>query len=161
MTTLKCTIREGVASDVPHLLRMIKALADYEKAADQVVLTEADLLRDGFGGAPTFKLLVAELNDQVVGIALYYPRYSTWKGSTLYLEDLIVDEAYRRNGIGTSLLLALVNVAAQEGSARLEWQVLDWNTSAIDFYKKLGATIETEWYNCKFNNGQFSAVLKA
>ncbi|MDG1262758.1 MAG: GNAT family N-acetyltransferase [Flavobacteriales bacterium] len=158
MTQLKCSIRAGKAEDVPGLLKMIKELAKFEKAEDQVVLTEEQLLKDGFGSQPLFKLLVAEVGAETVGIALYYPRYSTWKGPTLYLEDLIVKETYRGNGYGTELLLALTKIAHQEHSARLEWQVLDWNEKAISFYEKMGAVIDKEWYNCKFTQEQFAAL---
>lgn len=158
MTQLKCSIRPGKAEDIPVLLKMIKELAKFEKAEDQVVLTEENLLQDGFGENPLFKLLVAEVNEETVGIALYYPRYSTWKGPTLYLEDLIVKEAHRGNGYGTELLLALTAVAKNEHSARLEWQVLDWNEKAITFYEKMGAVIDKEWYNCKFTQEQFASL---
>ncbi|MFT4682618.1 MAG: GNAT superfamily N-acetyltransferase [Flavobacteriales bacterium] len=161
MTQLKYSIRKGEQGDVPDLLRLIKALAVYEKAADEVILTEEDLLRDGFGAQPKFQLLVAEMNQEIVGIAVYYDRYSTWKGRTLYLEDLIVEESKRRLGLGQELLKALIQIAEKEGVERLEWQVLDWNKPAIEFYKYLGATIETEWYNCKFIKGEYSLALKA
>jgi GNAT superfamily N-acetyltransferase len=127
MTQLKYSIRKGEQGDVPDLLRLIKALAVYEKAADEVILTEEDLLRDGFGAQPKFQLLVAEMNQEIVGIAVYYDRYSTWKGRTLYLEDLIVEESKRRLGLGQELLKALIQIAEKEGVERLEWQVLDWN----------------------------------
>ncbi len=161
MTQLKYSIRKGEPRDVADLLRMIKALATYEKAADEVIVSEEDLLRDGFGSNPKFQLLVAEMNQKIVGIALYYDRYSTWKGRTLYLEDLIVEESQRRLGIGKALLKELVKIADEEEVERLEWQVLEWNKPAIEFYQKLGAIVDTEWYNCKYNKGQYSEALNA
>lgn len=158
MTQLKCSIRQGNPQDIPELLAMIKELARFENAEDEVVITEENLLKDGFGTQPKFHLLVAEVDNETVGVALYYNRYSTWKGPTLYLEDLIVKEKYRGNGFGTALLLKLTAIAKESHSARLEWQVLDWNEKAIAFYEKMGAVIDKEWYNCKFTQEQLASL---
>ena len=136
------------------VMALIKELAEYEKAPDEVI-TNANLLRDdGFGDNPLFKCLVAEVNEEIVGIALYYPKYSTWKGRCLYLEDLVVRESARRMGIGKMLFDRLVSEARDFGAQRLEWQVLDWNGPAIKFYEKINANLDDEWINCKLTSEQ-------
>jgi len=144
------TIRKGTRDDVSALLSLIKDLAVYEKEPEAVIITEQTLLEDGFGKKSLFEFLVAEHNDEVVGIALYYTKYSTWKGRCIYLEDIVIKASERQKGIGSLLLLKLKEIAEKEGVKRLEWQVLEWNESAISFYKKYGAVIDTEWFNCKF-----------
>tara|TARA_R110000868_G_scaffold198614_4_gene445209 strand:+ start:1024 stop:1473 length:450 start_codon:yes stop_codon:yes gene_type:complete len=146
---LKAIIRLGRENDMPALLALIKELAEYERAAEQVENTEAQLLADWQAG--WFEFLVAELQGEVVGISLYYKRYSTWKGTCFYLEDLYVKPELRGQGIGLDLLKETAKTAKKAGANRLDWQVIDWNTPAVDFYKKLGADIETEWWNCKLD----------
>jgi predicted N-acetyltransferase YhbS len=141
-------IRWATVADVPAVLAMIKELAEYENASDQVTLTEDQLRADGFD-EKRFEILVAETDSEVVGIAFFYPRYSTWKGHTLYLEDLIVKEEQRRKGIGCALFEELLRISKERKCARLEWQVLDWNEPAIAFYEKMEANIDGEWLNCK------------
>jgi GNAT superfamily N-acetyltransferase len=140
-------IRNGEPRDVPALLALIKELAHYERALDEVVITESQLLRDGFGDQPLFALIVAEVDGAVEGIALYYFAYSTWKGKYLYLEDLVVRETFRGKGIGKQLFEAVVNVARKEKVKRMGWQVLDWNKPAIKFYESYGADLASEWLN--------------
>ena len=142
-------IRQANSGDAEAMHAMICELADYEKALDQVELTAERLRNDGFGDTSYFQALVAQVGDEVIGMALYYPRYSTWKGLTLYLEDLIVKEPFRRRGIGAQLLEKLLLIAEEKGVHRLEWQVLDWNEPAIEFYKKYKVVFEEEWLNCK------------
>ncbi len=142
-------IRSGKREDVPALLRLIKALAVFEKAGDEVEIGEEELLRDGFGKHPQFSFLLAENEaGECLGIALYYYRYSTWKGRSLYLEDLVVDERFRRKGVGKALFDELLKIAKLKGVRRFHWQVLDWNESAIEFYKKYEVEMEDDWLNC-------------
>lgn len=141
------TIRKAVKEDVPAALALINELAVFEKEPDAVVVTEAELLNDGFGDKPLYGLLVAEVSNNVVGIALYYYRYSTWKGKCLYLEDLVVTETMRGKGVGSALFEATLNQAKEDNCRKMNWQVLDWNTPAIDFYKKYNAELDGEWIN--------------
>ena len=128
-------IRKGVKSDLPSVLELIKELAVYEKALHEVEITLEQLEEDGFGEEPVFQFLVATENEEIVGLALYYFRYSTWKGKAIYLEDLVVKESHRGKGYGQKLLDAIVEEARQTGSKQVRWQVLDWNEPAINFYK--------------------------
>lgn len=150
-------IRRGEKADIPAVLQLIKTLAKYENAAEEVIIDAQNLENDGFEAPILFELLVAENNQGIVAMALYYPRYSTWKGRTLFLEDLVVNEAYRRQGIGTALFEALIREARSKGAKRLEWQVLDWNASAIRFYKKFGAQLDETWINGRLDEEQLSA----
>lgn len=142
-------IRKGEAADVPRILELIRELAAYERAADQVEVSEEELLQDGFGAQPVYGLFVAEMNGRIEGIALYYIKYSTWKGKCVFLEDLVVTEKLRGRGIGKLLFDQVVEVAGRMHARRLEWQVLDWNEPAIRFYEKLGAHLDPEWLNGK------------
>ncbi len=154
------TIREGKKSDCPEVLQLIHELAVYEKAADQVEVTLDELIEDGFGPNAIFRLLVAELDQKVIGIALYYTKYSTWKGKCIYLEDLIVTEKHRGVGAGKLLFEALIKIAAEQNAGRMEWQVLDWNEPAIGFYKKYNAELDGEWFNAKFRREQLQELSK-
>lgn len=138
-------IRKGTIKDMPRVLELIKELAVFEKQPDAVVVTVADLERDGFGSNPLFQILVAELDVEITGIALFYNRYSTWKGKTIHLEDLIVSEKYRGSGIGMKLYEAVMREAKSQNVRRVEWNVLDWNTPAISFYEKTGAVVFKDW----------------
>lgn len=140
-------IREGREADVPVLLQLIRELAIFEKEPDAVVVSEEELLQDGFGEHPLYGLFVAEVEGAVVGISLYYYRYSTWKGKCLYLEDLIVTEKHRGKGIGKALFAKTLDKAREEGCRKMNWQVLDWNTPAIEFYKDFNASLDPEWLN--------------
>lgn len=145
-------IRPGEAKDLPEVVKMIKELADYEKSLDQVKITEETLEKDGFGSHPYFWLLIAEKNGEIAGLAFYFIRYSTWKGKTLYLEDFIVKNEYRRQGIGTLIFEELQNIVRKEELSGIVWQVLAWNDLAIEFYKKLGATISNDWLDGSLSN---------
>lgn len=147
-------IRKGQKKDLPALLALIQELATYEHAADQVEVTVETLEKEGFGDTPLFYFLVAEIDDQVVGTALYFHTYSTWKGRVLYLEDLVVQASFRRLGIGKLLFDRLVQEAQQLDAKRLCWQVLDWNTPAIQFYEKIQTNFDSEWINCKLTASQ-------
>ena len=145
-------IRPGKSKDLPEVVKMIKELADYEKSLDQVKITEEILEKDGFGSHPYFWLLIAEKNGEIAGLAFYFIRYSTWKGKTLYLEDFIVKNEYRRQGIGTLIFEELQNIVREEELSGIVWQVLAWNDLAIEFYKKLGATISNDWLDGSLSN---------
>jgi len=147
---MKFTVRPGKESDCAKILSLIKELAVFEKAADEVDIDEEILKNDGFGENPIYDLFVAEFEDKIVGMALFYEKYSTWKGRSIYLEDLIVTEKLRGNGIGKALFNAVAEEAKKRNSGRMDWQVLDWNQSAIDFYKSAGVELDSEWINCKF-----------
>ncbi len=138
-------IRKGKISDMSAVLGLIQELAVFEKEPDAVVLTVADLERDGFGENPLFHTFVAEVNGEIMGMALYYYRYSTWKGKTIHLEDLIVKEAYRGTGTGLALYTEIMKQGKKEGVRRIEWNVLDWNEHAIRFYEKSGAKLLDDW----------------
>lgn len=138
-------IRKGEKADMPAVLELITELAVFEKEPDAVVVTVQDLERDGFGDHPLFHTFIAEKNDKIVGMALYYYRYSTWKGKTIHLEDLIVKEEMRGSGLGFALYSEIIKQGKKDGVRRIEWNVLDWNTPAIDFYEKSGARILTDW----------------
>jgi GNAT superfamily N-acetyltransferase len=140
-------IRESVREDVPAMFELIKELALYEKAPEQVTNTIEQMYVDGFGENPIFGTIVSEVDGNVVGMALYYFRYSTWKGKRLYLEDLIVSETMRGRGLGEKLLEAIIEQARKTACTGLMWQVLDWNKPAINFYKKFGARFDEEWLN--------------
>jgi len=147
-------IRRGEKKDMPAVLDLIRELAIFEKEPDAVVVTVADLERDGFGENPLFYTFVAEVDNdsseseqakQIVGMALYYYRYSTWKGRTIHLEDLIVKDKMRGSGIGLALYTKIIEQGKADNVRRIEWNVLDWNTPAIEFYKKSGAKILADW----------------
>jgi GNAT superfamily N-acetyltransferase len=141
------TLRRGQESDLPRVLALIQELAVYEREPDAVTNTLEMMRHDGFGPAPIFSFFVLENGDDLLGLALFYTAYSTWKGRMLYLEDLVVTETARRGGYGRLLFDAVVAEAQRTEAQRMKWQVLDWNEPAIAFYKKLGATVESEWLN--------------
>ena len=143
------TIRRGVKEDLPRVLELIKELAVYEKAGDEVTNTVEQMEIDGFGPNPIFGFFVAEENDQIIGISLYYYRYSTWKGRRMYLEDIVVTESYRGKGIGKLLFDVTIQQGKDDNCSGMVWQVLEWNEPAINFYKKYyNANLDPEWINC-------------
>jgi GNAT superfamily N-acetyltransferase len=142
------TIRKAAREDCPRILELVKELAVYEKAPDEVTVTPEHFAESGFGSNPVWWAFVAELDGIIQGFALYYIRYSTWKGQRLYLEDLIVTEALRGKGIGLQLFEQLVETAKEKNLSAIVWQVLEWNEPAINFYKKLNAKFDAEWVNC-------------
>lgn len=150
-------IRKGIKSDLPQVLELIRELADYEKAAHEVEITLTQLEEDGFGENPVYEFFVAENESEIVGIALYYFRYSTWKGKAVYLEDLVVKDSERGKGYGQLLLDAIIKEAKRTNSKQIRWQVLDWNEPAIEFYKKLGADLDGEWINCTLTSQQIQS----
>lgn len=143
-------IRPATPADVKQILIFIRALADFEREPGAVVATEEDLLRDGFGEAPYYQCLIAEWDDEPAGFAFYFYDYSTWLGRPgIYLEDVFVNPPYRGRGIGKALLQRLAAIAVEKGCARLKWQVLDWNTPAIEFYRALGGEFMDTWRNVR------------
>lgn len=150
------TIRKGEPRDIPAVLGLIRELALYEKAPQEVTNTEEDMMRDGFGPHPVFRLLVAEEEGTVVGMAIYFIKYSTWKGKGVYLDDIVVKESCRGKGIGKLLLDEVIRDSGSIGAKQLHWQVLDWNEPAIRFYKRYEASFDDEWINCKLTEEQIS-----
>ncbi|MBP6373006.1 MAG: GNAT family N-acetyltransferase [Flavobacterium sp.] len=138
-------IRKGEPTDMPAVLDLITELAVFERQPEAVLVTAADLVRDGFQENPLFHTFVAELEGTIVGMALYYYRYSTWKGKTIHLEDLILKEKFRKQGIGFALYQKVIEAGYRESVRRIEWNVLDWNTPAIEFYQKTGAVVFDDW----------------
>ena len=142
-------VRPATRADAVRAFELIQELAAYENAAEQVETTSQQLAEDGFGPNPLFGLLVAEDENQgVVGMALYYFRYSTWKGKRLYLEDLVVTQSARGQGVGKALLQATIERARETNCTGLMWQVLAWNKPAIEFYKRFDVRFDEEWTNC-------------
>lgn len=141
-------IRRAIKEDCPRLLQLIKELALYEKAPHEVTVSLEHFIESGFGKKPVWWAFVAEENGTIPGFALYYIRYSTWKGQRMYLEDIIVTEAARGRGIGKLLMDQLIKEAKEKRFTGITWQVLEWNTPAINFYKKYNASFDNEWVNC-------------
>ena len=138
-------IRKATKNDMPSVLELIQELATFEKEPDAVVVTVDDLVRDGFSENPLFQCFVADVDGEIIGMALYYYRYSTWKGKTIHLEDLIVKENKRGTGVGFALYKEIIKQGKAENVRRIEWNVLDWNTLAVDFYEKSGAKVLGDW----------------
>lgn len=141
-------IRKAVKEDCSRLLELIRELAVYEKAPNEVTVSLSHFEESGFGKNPVWWALVAEEDEKIIGFALYYIRYSTWKGQTLYLEDILVTEKARGRGVGKLLMEHLIAEAKERGFKRITWQVLEWNEPAIRFYQKYNATFDPEWVNC-------------
>jgi GNAT superfamily N-acetyltransferase len=161
-------IRKATPSDVPAVLALVKELAAYEREPDAVIATEADFLRDGFGEAPAFHVLVAERADEITpsgpaifGFAFYFFSYSTWNGRRcLYLEDLFVEPAHRGKGAGIALMKALAREAVANECRRFVWQVLDWNAPAIEFYERLGAKVLREWLTVRLEGDALAKLAQ-
>ena len=153
-------IRKGNKSDMLAVLELIKELAVFEKQPHAVILSVSDLERDGFSETPLFHTFVAEIENEIVGMALYYNRYSTWKGKTIHLEDLIVKEKMRGTGCGFALYSQIIAQGKKENVRRIEWNVLDWNKPAIDFYEKTGAKVLKDWYMVQMDEETIDTFLK-
>lgn len=152
-------IRGGRKEDLPEVLALIVELAIYEKAPQEVTNTLEKLEADGFGPNPVYGLFVAEEDGKVIGIALHYVRYSTWKGRMLYLEDIVITESHRGRGIGHQLFERCMQYAAEMNYAGMVWQVLDWNEPAIRFYQKYEAKLDPEWMNGILSRAQIDDFL--
>lgn len=146
-TETSIQIRTGTKEDLPQVMALIQELAEYERAPEEVDNSLERMEEDGFGPEKVFDFIVAEEKGRVLGMALYYWSYSTWKGKCIYLEDLVITQAHRRRGIGRLLFDELIRVARQKDARRLSWQVLDWNEPAIEFYKSIGAQLDPVWIN--------------
>ena len=155
------TLRPATAADAPALHALIVELAVYEREPDAVEVTPEDLEKDGFGERPGFGAFVVEDEaNGVFGMALYYEKYSTWKGRCLYLEDLVVTESERGRGAGLALFKAVAAEAATQGCRRMEWQVLEWNEPSIAFYRGLGAELDPTWWNGRLTGATLAEFAK-
>ena len=152
-------IRSGVKPDLSRVLELIRELAEFERAPHEVINTVKQMEIDGFGEKPIYGFFVAEQDQRIIGISLYYWRYSTWKGKRLYLEDIIVTEQDRGKGAGKLLFDRTMQFALEENCTGMMWQVLEWNKPAIEFYKKYGAKLDDEWTNCNLERGQMEALV--
>ena len=152
-------IRKGTKNDMGQVLELIRELAIFEKEPDAVVITVEDLERDGFGENPLFQTFIAEEAGEIIGMALYYYRYSTWKGRTIHLEDLIVKADKRGTGAGFALYQEIIKQGKKDNVRRIEWNVLDWNQHAIDFYEKSGAVVLDDWSVVQMSEEGISAFL--
>ncbi|QHL88092.1 GNAT family N-acetyltransferase [Nibribacter ruber] len=153
--SLTLTIRKGTPDDLAAVHALIVELAVFEKAPDEVTNSLQDMHQDGFGEQPIFEFYVADSEEEgIVGIALYYTAYSTWKGKMLFLEDIVITERHRRKGFGRLLFNAVVEAAKAGNYKRMKWQVLDWNEPAINFYRSIGAQLDGEWINCNLSQEQ-------
>lgn len=147
----KFVIRKGELDDIPQVHALVKELAAFEREPDAVINTAEDMKEDAFGDDPCFSFFVchpADDQSKIIGMAIYFVSYSTWKGRSLYLEDIIVNQGYRNQGIGSILLKQVIEEKKRLGLRKLHWQVLDWNEDAISFYKKFGADFDETWVNC-------------
>ena len=153
-------IRKGEKADMIEVLALITELAVFEKEPNAVLVTVADLERDGFSENPLFRTFVAEIDGNIIGMALYYYRYSTWKGKTIHLEDLVVTEQFRGSGAGFALYSEIIKQGKKDKVRRIEWNLLDWNTPAIAFYEKSGATILKDWLVAQMDENGIEMFLK-
>jgi len=157
---MNVAIREARLADCSRILELINELAVYERAPEEVTVTLAEFEDAGFGQKPVWKAFIAELDETIVGFALYYVRYSTWKGCRLYLEDFIVTDSHRGKGIGKQLFDTIVLEAHQKGFNGMTWQVLDWNEPALNFYKKYEAGVEAGWLNGSLSKQQLASYYE-
>lgn len=153
------SIREATKDDMQAVHALINELAIFEKEPEAVEISVEDLIQDGFGEQSQFKVFLAETDNEIGGMALFYPRYSTWKGKALHLEDLIVSQKCRGLGLGKALYTKVIEYAYENGINRLEWEVLDWNKGAIDFYLASGADMHDNWNMCQMTRTQMQNYL--
>ncbi len=152
-------IRTAAPDDVPAILDLIRELAEYEKSGHEVRNSVEQMLADGFGDKPIYGCFVAEVDRQIIGIAVYYFRYSTWKGKRLWLEDIIVTRDHRGKGFGKKLFLRVLQYSLEQDCTGVMWQVLNWNEPSIAFYKHHGARLDAEWINCHLEKEQIPNLL--
>lgn len=157
---MEFSIRPATPEDMPQVLELIKELAVFEREPEAVIVTVQQLIEDGFGPDPAFHCYVATREQQILGMALTYQRYSTWKGKTLHLEDLIVRESLRGHGIGYALFKEVIRHGYNLGVKRIEWAVLDWNTPAIEFYEKQGAQVMRDWDVVQMNETGINTFIE-
>ncbi len=156
---MSITLRYAVKTDLPEVLALIRELATYERAPEEVTVTIEELERDGFGDKPIYEIILAEENGEIAGMAFYFYAYSTWKGKCVFLEDIIVKESLRGRGIGRALFDAVVLKCKEENARRMMWQVLDWNEPAINFYRKYDAILDPTWVNGKLTAKQIQDFI--
>jgi GNAT superfamily N-acetyltransferase len=154
------TLRLAEKEDMESVLNLITELAVFEKEPDAVEITVDDLVRDGFSNPPKFRVYVAEQENKIIGIALFYERFSTWKGKTLHLEDLIVTRSKQKIGAGQALYTAVLKYAYDHNFNRVAWEVIDWNSNAIDFYKSTGATYLNNWSVVQMNKENLEKFIQ-
>ena len=148
---MKINIRKAQKEDCPRILQLINNLALYEKAPDEVTVSIEHFTESGFGKKPVWWAYIAEIDKQIQGFALYYIRYSTWKGQRMYLEDIYIEPDFRRYGIGAKLLDKLIEEGKERNLKGMVWQVLDWNEPALNFYRKRNTKFDNEWINCSID----------
>lgn len=155
------SLRPACVDDVPIIRAFIRELAEYEREPEAAVVTEEDLRRDGFGARPYFQVIIACWESEPVGFALYFFNYSTWQGQPgIYLEDLYVRPTHRGRGVGAALLRHVARIAVEKKCGRFVWQVLDWNTPAIDFYESLGARVQREWLTMRVTGADLQRLAE-
>ena len=154
------TIRKGVENDMQSVHNLITELAVFEKEPEAVEITVNNLIEDGFSENPKFNIFVAEEENKVIGIALFYERYSTWKGKTIHLEDLIVTKSRQKIGAGKALYTAVLKYAFDNDFNRVAWEVIDWNKNAIEFYKSTGATYLNDWSVVQMNKENLAKFIR-
>ncbi|MXV50264.1 GNAT family N-acetyltransferase [Pedobacter sp. HMF7647] len=152
-------IRKAAKNDCSRILELVKELALYERAPEEVTVTLPEFEDAGFGETPVWTAFVAEVNDHVEGFALYYTRFSTWKGCRLYLEDFYVTEQMRGMGLGKLLFEKIISEAREQGFSGMVWQVLDWNEPALNFYKKYRSAIDSGWLNASLSKDQLNEFI--
>lgn len=152
------TIRPALAEDAPAIMQLVLELAEYENASEEVTVTEEDVLREGFGTDPIFRAHVAEVQLQGVGIALFHTAYSTWKGRMIYLDDLVVRQEFRSQGIGKQLLESVFEYARHTKANLVKWQVMNWNEPAIHFYKQYPVQFDGERLDCRIMKEAFATI---
>jgi RimJ/RimL family protein N-acetyltransferase len=155
---MSTNIRKAKIEDSKFIFQLICDLAEYEKAPDQVKTSVTQIEKDGFGPEKLFEAIILEYKNKSVGMALFYNRYSTWKGKSLYLEDLYVQPEYRGHGLGLEAMKYLAQYAVETNCQRFEWQVLDWNEPSIKFYESLGSDLDGEWINCRLEGDKIKAL---
>ncbi|WP_166384355.1 GNAT family N-acetyltransferase [Polaribacter sp. 11A2H] len=153
-------VRLGEEKDMQSVLDLITELAVFEKEPDAVEITVEDLIKDGFSKNPKFKVFVAEQENKIIGIALFYERFSTWKGRTIHLEDLIVTKSKQKIGAGKALYTAVLKYAHDHNFKRVAWEVIDWNTNAVEFYKSTGATYLSDWSVVQMDKENLSKFIQ-
>lgn len=156
---MQVVVRQGTKADLPQVFELIKELALFERAPHEVTNSVARMEAEGFGPNPAFGFFVAEDAQRIVGISVYYFRYSTWKGRRLFLEDIVVTESHRNKGIGKLLFERTLKKTLEEGCSGMAWQVLDWNEPAIKFYERYGARFDNGWVNCSLEEKQIELFL--
>ena len=157
---MKTLVRLSISTDMPQVLRLIKELAVFEKEPNAVKITVDTLIKEGFGENPLFTCFVAEVEEEIIGMALVYNRFSTWKGRSIHLEDLVVNADLRGKGIGKALYAEVIQYAVNRNVKRLEWVVLDWNKNAIDFYESSGAKLLKDWHLVQMDENRMKKYLK-